>query len=136
MLAGMSSFQNAANTGTIRLLVHQLRNDEGNIQVSLYNSREGCPTDYERSYRNAIVSIKDGKGEVTFADLPMGEYAISLIHDENSNGQLDTNFLGMPKEGFGASNDAKATFGPPKYEDAKFTLNQPVLELRIKARYF
>jgi len=132
----MSSFKSSENTGMIKLLVYQLRSDEGKVQVSLYNSSKGFPMDQERSYRNAVVSVKDGKGEAIFTDLPMGEYAIALIHDENGNGQMDTNFLGMPKEGIGASNDAKATFGPPKYEDAKFTLNQPVLELRIKARYF
>ena len=57
-----------------------------------------------------------------FDDLPEGEYAISIFHDENNNNELDTNFLGIPKEGLGASNDARGHFGPPKYKDVKFYL--------------
>ena len=55
-------------------------------------------------------------------DLPPGTYAIALIHDENSNGELDTNALGLPTEAFGFSNQARARFGPPQFERAAFEL--------------
>ena len=45
-----------------------------------------------------------------------------MFHDENANGKIDRNFVGIPKEGYGTSNDAKGFMGPPKYEDAKFEL--------------
>jgi len=59
---------------------------------------------------------------VVFENLPAGEVAVSLFHDENSNSTLDRNFLGIPKEGWGASRDAKAHFGPPSYDDARLRL--------------
>jgi len=73
---------------------------------------------------------------VVFEDLPFGEYAVSLMHDENRNGKIDTNFLGIPKEGYGASNDAKAVLGPPKYADARFLLDKPDMTMEIKVKYF
>jgi uncharacterized protein (DUF2141 family) len=57
-------------------------------------------------------------------NLPLsGEYAISIIHDKNRNGRLDTNFIGIPKEPFGFSNNPKIKFGPPSFSDAKFAHN-------------
>ena len=67
------------------------------------------------------VPIAGEAATCAFPDLTPGDYAIELFHDENGNGKLDT-FLGIPTEGFGASNDAPEKFGPPKYADARFTV--------------
>ena len=58
----------------------------------------------------------------TFKEIPKGEYAVAVFHDKNSNEKMDVNFLGIPKEAYGCSNNAKGFMGPPKYEDAKFLL--------------
>ena len=71
-----------------------------------------------------IVDIEDQSCTVTFKDVPAGTYAVSYIHDENGNGKMDTNFMGIPKEGYGCSNNAKGFMGPPKWEDAKFELTE------------
>jgi uncharacterized protein (DUF2141 family) len=55
-----------------------------------------------------------------FADLPAGFYAVSVFHDENMNEKLDKNFMGVPKEGYGASNNPKKKMGPPNFDEAKF----------------
>ena len=72
---------------------------------------------------------------IVFNDVPPGEYAISLLHDENGNGKADT-VLFLPKEGFGFSRDAKARFGPPKFSAAAFTVDSdaPVYQ-KIRMRY-
>jgi len=69
-----------------------------------------------------------------FADVAPGEYAVSVFHDENSNGKLDRNFMGMPKEGVGASDDAVGHFGPPKYDDARFSYKggRSVMAIHVK----
>ena len=59
---------------------------------------------------------------IVLEEIPEGEYAIAVFHDENTNGKLDTNFLGIPKEQYGFSNHAKGQMKPPKFEDAKFKL--------------
>jgi uncharacterized protein (DUF2141 family) len=122
--------------GTLHLKIVQLRNDNGRVNVSLYRSKEGYPGDPDKAYRKVEVQIKEGTCEVVFEDLPLGEYAVSLMHDENRNGKIDTSFLGIPKEGYGASNDAKAVLGPPKYNDARFLLDKPDMTMEIKVKYF
>jgi uncharacterized protein (DUF2141 family) len=64
----------------------------------------------------------NGRVRLELTDLAPGEYAVSVVHDENGNNTLDTNWVGMPKEGIGTSNNAKGRMGPPKYRDAKFTV--------------
>jgi uncharacterized protein (DUF2141 family) len=59
-----------------------------------------------------------------------------VLHDENENSKMDFNFLGMPLEGYGFSNDASGTFGPPSFEDAAFRLKARPSAVSIKARYF
>ena len=89
----------------------------------------------DSSFRsNETVPIHDSKASVTFEQIPYGTYAIKIFHDENSNGELDTNFVGFPKESFGFSNDAMGKFGPPTFEQAKFEIAQPKLELTIHAK--
>jgi uncharacterized protein (DUF2141 family) len=68
------------------------------------------------------------------AAIPQGTYAIACYHDENNNGKLDTKFMGIPKEGTGASNDARGTMGPPKFKDAKFQLVSDT-SVRIQMNY-
>ena len=66
--------------------------------------------------------IKDLKATVTFKNIPAGEYAVSIYHDENNSGKLETGIFGIPKEDIACSNNAKGKMGPPKYIDAKFTI--------------
>jgi uncharacterized protein (DUF2141 family) len=66
------------------------------------------------------MNANKGDLKIVIQDLPAGNYAIASYHDENGNGKLDTNALGMPEEGYGFSNDARGTFGPPKFSEAVF----------------
>ena len=70
-----------------------------------------------------------------FPGLNTGTYAISVFHDENSNGKLDTNFMGIPREGVGASNNAKGHFGPPKFDAAAFQYSVGRIDLKITINY-
>ena len=64
-----------------------------------------------------------------------GTYAATVLHDENGNGVIDKNFLGMPREGAGASNNPKPRLGPPRYDEATFTLNEPTRTVAITVKY-
>lgn len=70
-----------------------------------------------------------------FLDIPPGSYAIAVIHDENMDGELETNFLGVPKEGYGFSNDAKGMIGAPSFPAASFSYDGKNLEMTISLRY-
>ena len=122
-------------TGTITVTMVGFRNEKGFMRISLFDSKKGFPGDHTRAVRTGSGRIQNGAAAFTFADVPHGTYAIAVLHDENGNGKMDTNAIGIPKEGGGASNDAKARFGPPKFDDAKFVLRDAQLKLRINIRY-
>jgi uncharacterized protein (DUF2141 family) len=85
--------------------------------------------------KSASAPILDGRCTITLDDLAPGEYAISVLHDENGNGKPDTNFLGIPKEGIGTSNNAKGRLGPPAYADCTFTCTGQAASIHITIQY-
>ena len=89
--------------------------------VAVYND---ASTFLSKSYKGVKSDISNNSCTVSFKDLPEGTYAVSIFHDENDNGKLDTNFFGIPKEDYGCSNDAKGFMGPPKWKDAIFEFKQ------------
>jgi uncharacterized protein (DUF2141 family) len=122
-------------TGAITATMVGFRNEKGLFRISLFDSKHGYPGDRARAFRTGSGRIQNGTATFSFADVPHGTYAIAVFHDENGNDKMDTNALGIPKEGGGASNDARGRFGPPKFDDAKFVLRDAQLKLRINIRY-
>lgn len=107
--------------------IKNIDNNEGKVYVALYNTESSF---LDKGFKAAMIKIENNSCEVTFKNLPEGVYAISMFHDENDNKKLDSNFLGIPKEDYGCSNNAKGFMGPPKWEDAKFTLkNESVTQI-------
>ncbi len=97
-----------------------MKSDKGSLFVALYNTE----VDFlKKGYKGEIAEIKNKKTVVVFKNLPKGVYAISAFHDVNDNKKMDTNFIGIPKEPIGMSNDAKGFMGPPKYNDSKFNVD-------------
>jgi uncharacterized protein (DUF2141 family) len=113
--------------------VTNIKNTSGNIMVGLFNNEE---TFLKDAVIGQTMKARDEKIVVTFKNIPKGEYAISIIHDENGNGELDSNMLGIPKEGFAFGNNAMGTFGPPPFEKAKVNLNGEPVKQVIKLKYF
>ena len=94
---------------------------DGSLYIGIYNSEKSF---LNKRYKQLIVSVKNGKAKAIFKNLEPGSYAVSSYYDKNKNGKLDTNFLGMPKEPVGFSNNVKINFGPPKFNDAKFIIKK------------
>lgn len=112
-----------------------LHSDKGQVLCALYSSRDGFPKQNERASARVSSTIADRKAVCEFSGITPGTYAISVFHDENSNGKLDTKFMGIPREGVGASNGAKGHLGPPKFEAAAFPFSGGRLELKITINY-
>ena len=123
----ISSLVTAQNVN-LTVKISGLKSSTGAVLVGLYNS-DG--TFLKKAYKGVTSDIKSNEATVTFSNIPKGEYAISAYHDKNKNGKLDTNFIGIPKEDYASSNNAKGVMGPPKYEDAKFDLKKD-LKIEIK----
>ncbi len=126
----------AAPDGTLVVRVWGLRNDRGLAWVALFRSAEGYPGRADKVFRRASVRVKRGRAVALFRGLPAGDYAAAVIHDENKNGKLDTNWLGIPKEGIGASNNATRMFGAPKYAKARFVFSGLTSAIKLKMRYY
>ena len=129
----------AQSEGTATLTVHVIgaRNTKGKIRAALFRSAEGFPNDASRAVQTQAADIdpQTSIALIVFKDLPEGVYAVSVFHDENMNQKLDKNFVGVPKEGYGASNTPKKKMGPPSFEETKFQLSGTEQSLEIKLMY-
>ena len=134
--AGFAEAQtNTSNTNTIKVDVVGLHSNDGEVYCALYSSADGFPDGFAKAASTTKAGITNEQAACEFRAIAPGDYAISVYQDENSNGKLDRNFVGMPKEGVGASNDAKGSFGPPKFADARFSYKGGTQELTIHMRY-
>jgi len=121
--------------GSIRVEITGLKNSSGQLGINLYNKKDGFPSDWQKAYKHVLIPIDGQKATYTFTDIPYGKYSVSVMHDENKNKKLDTNFMGIPKEGYGVSNNITSSFGPPKFEDATIVLDKPVFTTTINVNY-
>ena len=119
----------------IRVEITGLRSDKGQVLCALFSAPVGFPKNSGKAAAHAKSEISERRAVCEFPGITAGTYAISVIHDENSNGKLDTNFLGIPREGVGASNNAKGHLGPPKFDAAAFHFPGGPLDLKITILY-
>jgi uncharacterized protein (DUF2141 family) len=116
---------------TLTIKITNIKNDEGQIAVALYNSEK----DFMKTrYQGKTTKSVKGEVEIAFENIPSGSYSLSVMHDANVNEKLDSNLFGIPKEGFGFSNNAMGTFGPPSFEKAKVEVSSPK-SISIAMRY-
>lgn len=137
MLSGFSVnvFAKSACPG-IHVEILNIENSTGTVSCALFKSPEGFPTEFLHSATNIMMlTVRDTKARCNFLDVPPGTYALAVIHDENKNGELDANFLGVPTEGYGFSSGATASMSAPSFEAASFPYRGQNLELTIRLNY-
>jgi uncharacterized protein (DUF2141 family) len=142
----------AQSTTTLTVEVANLRNQEGNVCFKLFSGSDGFPNDDDSALQRTCVAIDSltesnetaiGSASenttplfrYTFENLAVGNYAIAIYHDRNSDERLNRTLFGIPAEGYGFSNDAPANFGPAKFDDAVFALQEPNSTIQIRMRY-
>jgi uncharacterized protein (DUF2141 family) len=135
-LLGVSGSDQKDPVATLTVRITNLKNQDGQIGLSVFRVPTGWPEDWKQAERWAMVPIESNPQEIIISDLPVGRYAVSAFHDENSSGDIDKNFMGIPKEGYGVSNGAKAgMFGPPKFEEALINLDPTGTTIDIAIEY-
>ncbi len=122
-------------SGTIVVEMSGFHNDQGVARALLFPSPEGFPDDFNKALLNLQAEIRDGRAEITFSGVPLGFYAISVLHDENSDNRMATSLLGFPEEGFGVSNGVGSRFGPPDFKEARIILLIDRLQVPVKVEY-
>ncbi len=113
-----------------------LKSNKGHVLISVYKDGNGYPKEVDKAVRRAKLTINNKTASISFSGLASGNYAIAILHDENDDEKMNTNFFGLPKEGYGFSNNVMGTFGPPSFSKASFqyTANQ-AKAISINVRY-
>jgi uncharacterized protein (DUF2141 family) len=122
----------------LTITIEKLRSSQGQVLLCVFSGESSDPAEFPdctkgRPVRTAKSAIVDGKVVMTFKGLKDGVYAVAAIHDENGNGQLDTNFIGVPVEGIAISNNP-SLFGKPKFREGQFDLKGSA-SISIEAKY-
>lgn len=112
-----------SQTANITLKINGIQEVKGDMSVALYNNADDFPG-RENYIVGKDIPIKSKAFEYVFNDIPFGTYAIAIYHDLDKNGELNKNWIGIPKEPYGFSNDATGRMGPPDYEDATFEVEK------------
>lgn len=123
--------------GKLILQINNLKNDEGKIIFHLFNTETGkyFPTKSDYSTLRIDSRIKNNQVRIVIEDIPFGNYAYTIHHDENDNRKMDKTWLGFPAEGWGLSNDIMPVFSLPDFDEGKFLLNKSVVEINITLNY-
>lgn len=131
----LSQHLSSQSPQTMHLSVEGVKKSEGQLMVFLYSDPDAFPTKREKAFRTKNVPASAAPMIVSFDNIPPGTYGAAVYHDENSNGKMDRHWYGPPKEGYGASNDATGTFGPPAFTDAQFKFLRSQDTIKIIIHY-
>jgi uncharacterized protein (DUF2141 family) len=112
-----------------------LRDAVGQAMIFVFNNADDFPTKRDRAVAAKKVPVISSSMSIVFDEMPAGTYGVAVYHDENMNDKMDRSWYGMPEEGYGASNDSRGTFGPPKFSDARFEFTGPQDTVRIVIHY-
>lgn len=124
----VSSKELNEDSALLQLKIKNIKHDHGKIFIAVFNAEKSFMKD---RYADEIVLVKSIEDLVVEMKLPHGSYAVSIFHDVNNNEKLNTNFMGIPKEPYGFSNNPKITFGPPNFAETSFVLVHGSHELEI-----
>ncbi|MFM7078204.1 MAG: DUF2141 domain-containing protein [Bacteroidota bacterium] len=131
----VSLVSGTSSNANIRVVVKGIKPVKGNVGLLIFNSKQGFPSDERKALKQSIIPVTGSTMEYVFEGLVPGKYAVAIIHDENANRKLDTNFMGIPREGYGVSNNIVNMFGPPGFDESSFTLKPGTLTTEINVHY-
>jgi uncharacterized protein (DUF2141 family) len=122
-----------ASEFVVQIEITDIKNTNGDLSCSLFSSKEGYPEDHSKAYQNIHVKIDSNQAICEFKNIAPGTYAAIILHDENKNGKIDKNFVGIPQEGYASSNDERPRFSAPRFKEASFKVS-PFVVTKIKVK--
>ena len=131
LLFGILSGLFPSNNPKLTIKISNIEKIKGEIKVGIFNTdthflKEGY------ALKNYSVKVENNTAILTITDLPKGEYAVTMYHDQNSDNECNRNFIGIPKEPYAFSNNIKPKMAAPKYNDCKFTLSEnKILNIKL-----
>jgi uncharacterized protein (DUF2141 family) len=119
---------------SIKINIPNIKSDKGEILIALFNKADGFPENADNAFQTAKMKAKKGTLSISLPNIADGRYALAIFHDENGDGKMNKNILGIPKEGYGVSNNVKNLMSAPTFKEAAFTHNRDS-ELTIQLNY-
>lgn len=112
--------------------VKNITSNKGKIYIAIYNSEKSY-LHVSDAFATKIIDVDNKKASFTFLDLPFASYSIAVFYDTNNNEKLDKNFVGIPKEPYGFSNNVRGVFGAPSYNETNFSYTKEKrIDIKIK----
>ncbi len=127
--------RNTSGNQQLQVKVTNVNNREGTIRLNLFRKGEGFPGQKEKAFRSRSVSINNEPVQVTFRNLPPGNYAVAVYHDQNDDGTLNKGGFGVPEEGYGTSGSADTGIGSPSFSRSSFELSGGKKAISISLKY-
>jgi uncharacterized protein (DUF2141 family) len=126
----------SGNSQTVEVIITGIRSEKGQIVIGVFKDDESFQKEKSFMEKRFVKSgISNREMRVQFS-LETGTYGLSLLDDENSNGKMEFNFLGIPKEGFGFSDYYHKGIKKPKFDSYKFSINKDQTKrITIRIRY-
>jgi uncharacterized protein (DUF2141 family) len=128
--AALLALANGAAAAVVEVHVGGVAAGKGKVNVAVCDKE----TFLKHCVRNGSVPAREGDNVVRIADVPAGRWAVVAYQDENSNDELDRNFVGIPQENYGFSRDARSKFGPPGFDDAAIEVGGEVTMAKVTLR--
>ncbi|MFK7983967.1 MAG: DUF2141 domain-containing protein [Saprospiraceae bacterium] len=124
-----------AQNSTLKVTIQNIQKAKGNIMIAVFRGEANFLEDDKDIASKIALVEKTGELTVVFPNLPFGnDYAVAVYHDLNGNGALNTNLFGVPTEAYGFSNNARSKWGAPKYNVARFELNELTENMVIQVK--
>lgn len=108
--------------GRVEISIVGFSSDEGQVLIALFLDSDGWPDESGSAFASEVVDITGDEASTVFTGVPAGPFAVSVVHDADSDRELDTGALGIPSEAYGFSADARSPFGPPNFDEARLEL--------------
>lgn len=117
----LSSVTVSEKSTDLTIIITNLRKTCGIIRIGIYDKKEHFPK-VGKEFKKLAIKVEGKDFKYTVKNLPVGNYAVALYHDENSDGECNTNLIGIPTESYGFSNNIKPFLSAPSFQDTKFSL--------------
>lgn len=118
----------------IELLIKGAKSNDGVIRVLIFDKEDGFPEEPKNAIKALSLPVSNLSAKVTVENLPSGNYAISVFHDEDSDGQIQKNNFGIPLDSYGFSNNPNLYFGPPSFSKCAVQVKNSTVKVEIKLR--
>jgi uncharacterized protein (DUF2141 family) len=124
-----------STAGQLTVELKGVANRGGVLACSLFASDKGFPMEAKHAVATAEGKKKENRWFCVFPIKTPGDYAVAVLHDENGNRKVDTNFLGIPREGWAASNDVKPALRAPTFAESRMKVTEPNTKIAVQMRY-